>query len=250
MHNTPKNTIEFSVWGRYALFSDPLTRLGGEKCSYPVPTYEALKGIVKSIYWKPTFVWIIDQVRVIKAIRTQSRNVTTLNYKIPGRDLSIYTYLTGDPDSETGIPKIEYQVRVHFEWNTHRPELATDRNDGKHFEIAKRNLERGGNKDIFLGTRECQGYVGPCEFGSGNGDYDDVPEIEYGMTFHSFGYPDETGRKVLETGFWQVKMVNGIITFPRPEEIPAEHRRVLRPMSAKKFVPAQNFAAVETGVKQ
>jgi CRISPR-associated protein Cas5d len=70
------------------------------------------------------------------------------------------------------------------------------------------------------------------------------------MTFHSFGYPDETGRKVLETGFWQVKMVNGIITFPRPEEIPAEHRRVLRPMSAKKFVPAQNFAAVETGVKQ
>jgi CRISPR-associated protein Cas5d len=61
---------------------------------------------------------------------------------------------------------VEYQVRAHFEWNQHRPELERDRNDGKHFEIAKRSLERGGRQDIFLGTRECQGYVEPCEFGS------------------------------------------------------------------------------------
>ena len=51
-----RNSIEFKVWGRHALFTDPLTRIGGEKCSYHVPTYEALKGIAKSIYWKPTFI--------------------------------------------------------------------------------------------------------------------------------------------------------------------------------------------------
>ena len=67
MHNTPKNTIEFRVWGRYALFTDPLTKVGGEKCSYHIPTYEALKGIAKSIYWKPTFIWHIDEVRVMRA---------------------------------------------------------------------------------------------------------------------------------------------------------------------------------------
>ena len=55
-----RNSIEFKVWGRYALFTDPLTRIGGEKCSYHLPTYEALKGIAKSIYWKPTFVWVVD----------------------------------------------------------------------------------------------------------------------------------------------------------------------------------------------
>ena len=49
MHSTPKDTIEFRVWGRFAMFTDPLTRVGGEKCSYHVPTYEALKGIDKSL---------------------------------------------------------------------------------------------------------------------------------------------------------------------------------------------------------
>lgn len=37
------NIVEFEVYGDYALFSDPIMRVGGEKCSYQVPTYEALK---------------------------------------------------------------------------------------------------------------------------------------------------------------------------------------------------------------
>ena len=49
-----RNTIEFEVYGPYALFSDPVMRVGGEKTSYHIPTYEALKGIVESVYWKPT----------------------------------------------------------------------------------------------------------------------------------------------------------------------------------------------------
>ena len=45
-----RNTIEYTVAGYYALFSDPVTRVGGEKSSYHIPTYEALKGITESIY--------------------------------------------------------------------------------------------------------------------------------------------------------------------------------------------------------
>ena len=60
-----RNTIEYKVYGKYALFTDPLTKIGGEKFTYQIPTYEALKGITESIYWKPTFVWIIDDVRVM-----------------------------------------------------------------------------------------------------------------------------------------------------------------------------------------
>ena len=74
------NIVEFKVTGNYALFTDPLTRIGGEKCSYQIPTYEALKGILSSVYWKPTFTWIIDKVRVIKPIRTQTRSAKPLNY--------------------------------------------------------------------------------------------------------------------------------------------------------------------------
>lgn len=59
-------TIRFvSVSGEIeALFTDPLTKVGGEKFSYPVPTYQALKGITESIYWKPTLIWVIDRCRV------------------------------------------------------------------------------------------------------------------------------------------------------------------------------------------
>ena len=111
-----ENRVEFKVSGRYALFTDPLTRIGGEKCSYHIPTYEALKGIAKSVYWKPTFTWIIDTVRVIRRIRTQSKSVKPLIYG-GGNDLSIYTYLTD----------AVYQVQAHFEWNPFREDMARDR---------------------------------------------------------------------------------------------------------------------------
>lgn len=60
-----ENAIEYKVYGKYALFTDPLTKTGGEKLSYQVPTYQALKGITESIYWKPTFTWVIDECRVM-----------------------------------------------------------------------------------------------------------------------------------------------------------------------------------------
>ena len=72
-----------------------------------------------------------------------------------------------------------YQVRAHFEWNMNRVELEKDRNENKHHNIAKRMIERGGRRDIFLGTRECQGYVEPCRFGEGKGYYDQSGEIPY-----------------------------------------------------------------------
>jgi CRISPR-associated protein Cas5d len=237
-----RNTIEFKTWGRYAMFTDPLTRIGGEKCSYHVPTYEALKGIAKSIYWKPTFIWIIDEVRIMKRIRTQTKGTKPLKFGGGGHDLSIYTFLTGDPDPTSGVPSVEYQVRAHFEWNQHRPELEQDRNEHKHFQIAGRMLERGGRQDIFLGTRDCQGYVAPCEFGSAKGDYDSYGELAFGVMFHGFDYPDETGKNELATRFWRPTMINGVIRFVRPEE--CDIRKVVHGMTPKPFGVGKNLLDV------
>ncbi len=212
-----ENRVDFKVSGKYALFTDPLTRIGGEKCSYHIPTYEALKGIAKSVYWKPTFIWVIDKVRVIKRIRTQSKSTKPLKFS-GGNDLSIYTYLAD----------IEYQVQAHFEWNLFREDMAHDRNDGKHFETAKRMIERGGRRDICLGARECQGYVEPCVFGEGEGFYDNDGELAYGLMFHGFDYPDEIGENNLYSRFWWPVMKNGVITFLRPEQ--CEVRKFVREM--------------------
>jgi len=217
-----RNQIEFKVSGRFALFTDPLTRIGGEKCTYHIPTYEALKGVAKSIYWKPTFIWVIDKVRVIRRIRTQSKSVKPVSLsgvypsmKDPEKkkqeafhSLAIYTYLAD----------VEYQIQAHFEWNKYREDLAEDRDLDKHWHVAQRMVEKGGRQDIFLGTRECQGYVEPCAFGEGQGDYDGSDELAYGLMFHGFDYPDEIGKNELHSRFWRPVMQNGIVIFQRPED--------------------------------
>lgn len=228
-----KNSITFLVYGRYALFTDPITHLGGEKCSYHIPTYEALKGIVKSIYWKPTLIWYIKRVRIMKPFRTQTRSMKPIAYDQAGNTLSIYTCLAD----------VAYQVEACFEWNTHRPELEHDRIDGKHYEIAKRMLAKGGRQDIFLGTRDCQGYVEPCRFGEGKGAYDDLDELGFGLMFHGFDYPDETGENMLKARFWRPVMKNGIIEFNRPEQ--CDIVKPIHPMKPKVFVQGENFSGLQ-----
>ena len=225
------NIVEFEVTGDYALFSDPVMRVGGEKCTYPVPTYEALKGILHSVYWKPTFIWYIDAVRVMNMIRTEVKSVRPLVYNGKDEnvnDLAYYTYLKN----------CRYQVRAHFEWNDNRPGLAIDRDENKHHQVAKRMIRRGGRRDIFLGTRECQGYVEPCLFGEGTGAYDDQPLITFGLMLHGFTYADEAysdeTRGNLSVRFWRAVMKNGIITFPRPEECQIAPKTI-RHMPVKRF---------------
>lgn len=202
-----RNSIEFEVYGKYALFTDPLTKLGGEKLSYQVPTYQALKGIVESIYWKPTILYVIDAVRVMHPIRMESKGVRPLEFS--GKNtLANYTYLKD----------VRYQVKAHFIFNPNRPDLAADRNEHKHHNILLRSLKAGGRRDIFLGTRECQGYVEPCKFGEGEGYYDDYGEIHLGTMVHGINYPDETGRTRLEVRLWNPVMKNGVIKFIRPDQ--------------------------------
>lgn len=232
MKNTEHdNTVEFMVTGDYGLFTDPIMRVGGEKCTYQIPTYEALKGILQSVYWKPTIIWYIDAVRIMNPIQMESKGMRTIKYG-GGNDLSYYTYLK----------KCAYQVRAHFEWNENRPELVQDRNENKHHEIAKRMIKKGGRRDIFLGARECQGYVEPCVFGSGKGAYDDIPEISFGLMYHGITYADESYSSETEgkmtVNLWYPVMKNGVIKFPRPEECPVH--KTVRNMKMKKFGETEN----------
>lgn len=228
------NIVEFQVTGDYALFTDPITRVGGEKCTYQVPTYEALKGVLSSIYWKPTFIWYIDAVRVMNPIQTEVKGIRTIKFQKDKKrnDLAYYTYLK----------QVRYRVRAHFEWNDNRPELAEDRDENKHHNIACRMIRKGGRRDIFLGTRECQGYVEPCDFDEAPGAYGEIPELSFGLMYHGITYPDEayspeTAGK-MTARFWYPVMKNGVINFSRPEDCPLH--KPLRDMEMKPFGREQN----------
>lgn len=235
-----KNSIEFKVYGRYALFTDPLTKTGGEKYTYQIPTYQALKGICESIYWKPTFQWVIDDVRIMNPIRTQSQGIRPIHYQDSKNDLSIYTYLKD----------VEYQVRAHFVWNENRKDLIGDRNENKHWLIAKRMVERGGRRDIFLGTRECQAYVEPCEFGESKGYYDDR-NMSFGIMVHGITYPDESkveeGKGEMSIRLWKPVMQDGIIHFITPDECPIV--KDVGKQEIKVFEKGINFSGLDEFVK-
>ncbi len=153
----------------------------------------------------------------MKAIQTESKGIKPTKYG-GGNDLAYYTYLRD----------VEYQVQARFSWNLLREDLIQDRNENKHYFMAKRMIERGGRRDIFLGARECQGYVEPCVFGEGDGYYDDHPQLSFGMMFHGFDYPSETGVKELHARFWAPHMHHGVIEMVTPQE--CEVRRFIRPM--------------------
>lgn len=226
------------VWGDYALFTDPMTKGGGEKYTYQVPTYQALKGIVEACYWKPVLYYVIDEVKILKPIRTETHGIRApLNNG--KNDLNYYTYLKD----------VEYWVKFHFEWNEKREELAADRNEIKHQEILIRSMKKGGRRDIFLGTRECVGYI----------DYLDSKQYEavktafdnerrsFGIQFHSFLYPGENENIEGEEGplvscFTTVLMENGCIEFCRPEE--CQHRHELSTYQIKAF-PKNSFLSVD-----
>jgi CRISPR-associated protein Cas5d len=150
-----------------------------------------------------------------------------------GNDLAYYTYLKD----------VEYQVLAHFEWNENRKILEAVRNENKHHNIAKRSIAKGGRRDVFLGTRECQGYVEPCVFGENNGFYDNYGELDFGVQFHGFDYPDETGKDELVVRLWEAKMINGIVEFSMPQE--CQLRRFIRKMTAKEFENNKNFSFID-----
>ena len=141
---------------------------------------------------------------------------------------------------------MEYRVRAHFEWNENREDLAHDRNENKHYDIARRMIERGGRRDIFLGARECQGYVEPCSFDDGESVYDKA-SLSFGIMVHGITYPDEAVREEekghLTIRLWDAQMVNGVIRFPRPED--CKIRRVVQEAKQKQFLFEKNFTGLE-----
>ena len=100
-------------------------------------------------------------------------------------------------------------------------------------------LERGGRRDIFLGSRECQGYVEPCEFHEGPGAYDGTPPIPFGLMVHGITYADEDGSGQMSERLWRPVMEDGVIQFIRPEQCSVI--RPIRKQRTKTFTLNKNL---------
>lgn len=79
----------------------------------------------------------------------------------------------------------------------------------------------------------------PCEFGSGEGFYDAIDEMHFGVMLHGMNYPDETGANELATRLWQPVMKFGVVEFIRPEACTLI--RPIKQMEPKSFVLKQSM---------
>ncbi len=225
------------VFGEYALFTDPMTKGGGEKFTYQVPTYQAIKGIVEACYWKPSLYYVIDSIKIINPIKTETKGILS-PMKNGKKDLNYNTYLKD----------VEYLIKYHFRWNDNRLDLSYDRNEKKHEQILLRSMQRGGRRDLFLGTRECIGHIERIRKSDfeNTKTYYEGESISLGIMFHSFTYPDEAYDKetkgLLTSNFWSTVMVDGKIDFIEPKECTIKHN--LGNYSIKNFDPT-NFMGVD-----
>lgn len=214
------NPFYYRLYGAYALFTDPVTKGGGEKFTYQIPTYQALKGITEEIYWKPTIYMVVDAIKVMKPFRTETKGMNSPLMN-GSNDLNYYTYLKD----------VEYLIKVHFEWNMQRVDLEQDRDEKKHEQIFLRSLKRGGRRDLFLGTRECIAhidYIRESDFETAVTPFEGT-NISFGIMFHSFEYPGDPNNRgeddsKLRSNFTTVVMKNGRVDFLRPEECEIHHQ--------------------------
>jgi CRISPR-associated protein Cas5d len=59
--------LEVKVWGELACFTRPEMKV--ERVSYSVMTPSAARGVLESIFWKPQFVWRVEEIVVLKRPR-------------------------------------------------------------------------------------------------------------------------------------------------------------------------------------
>ncbi|KAF1679124.1 type I-C CRISPR-associated protein Cas5c [Veillonella sp. R32] len=226
------NPFYMKIYGDYALFTDPMSKGGGEKFTYQVPTYQAIKGIIEAVYWKPTFVIYVDQIKVLNPIKTESKGLLFPPLISSGSTQRV---------THTYLKDVAYGVKFHFEWNEQFKQFSDDRNEIKHEQIMLRSMKKGGRRDIFLGVRECLGYISKLS----EREYEELStfqngDISLGLMFHSFVYPRTFHESVeyeedyLYSNFSPIIMSDGVITFCRPEECTISHQ--LRKFGTKKDI--------------
>lgn len=213
--------VEFSAPS--ALFTRPESRASGEKDSYPVPTYEALVGMIESVYWKPSIVIVVDECRVLDIIQYTMRAKKHVDPASKTWSRAIMAYRMLGP--------VRYEVKFHLEPNLARPDMLADgQNQKKHEDMMARYIRYGGRRPIYFGSAmsETYGYVKDIEGREPvPGAYDNVVQYDLGIMFFGFRYPDRQSASVappicpgaVESYYWRPVMDHGIIQFPPPKNV-------------------------------
>ncbi|HML46089.1 MAG TPA: type I-C CRISPR-associated protein Cas5c [Clostridia bacterium] len=166
--------IRVEVWGEFALFTRPETKV--ERVSYDVMTPSAARGILEAIYWKPALLYKIDRIYVLSPIRFTNIRRNELSakgsadealsaLKGSGKPLYIDRAAAIQQRAATVLRDVRYVIEAHFELTGRAGDGDTEE---KHYAILMRRLK--------MGQTFHQPYLGCREFPARFRPYEGVPE--------------------------------------------------------------------------
>ena len=153
--------IRVEVWGEYALFTRPETKV--ERVSYDVMTPSAARGLLEAIYWKPAIAYQIDRIHVLNPIRFTNIRRNELSAKgsadealsvLRGSDKPLYIDRAAviQQRAATVLRDVRYVIEAHFK-RTGR--AGPEDTEEKHYAILMRRLRAGQTfHQPYLGCRE------------------------------------------------------------------------------------------------
>ena len=230
------------VEGNYACFTRPEFKV--ERLSYEVPTPGAMEGMLKKIYWKPAFRYVIDKIVVFNPVRTMAftrrevksklslRNVKS-KMKDPSKDICIYSDRDGTMRTSVVLKNVKYGISFHIESTGRRCEKE-DECIEKHIGVLKKRLKKGRyfNRP-YLGCREFSvkkirmtDYI---DYGKVSKEIKSLGKVDLGymlyhMSFKDDGVPlnDDYDNPVYsdeaEPVYYHPYMINGVINVARYKE--------------------------------
>ena len=210
--------IAVKVWGEYACFTRPEMKV--ERVTYPVMTASAARGVLEAIFWKPEFVWRVQEVWVLKPIRYFSILRNEVNSRASERAAQSWIREGGGYDATAdraqrhtlALRDVAYLIRAQVEVKPGVEQDPTKFRD----QFRRRVREGRCFATPYLGCREFSAcFAEP--------DGTEVPidlTDDLGPMLLDLDYaPDGSGRGTPR--FFRARIDRGVVRFPWSAKAPA-----------------------------
>jgi len=229
--------VRLKVWGEYASFNRPEMKV--ERVSYEVMTPSAARGILESIYWKPSMRWVVDAIHVLKPIRFTHVRRNEVEGKIPCRGnlsraikggavpLGIAVETHRQQRAATVLRDVAYGIEGHVHVLEEEVQLDGTPNSNtaaKHLEMFRRRALKGQYfHHPYLGTREFAASFKLVD------QFPSCPvslrgERDLGLMLHDILFTSDMKGEIVESNrgsrmtahprFFHAVMRDGVITVP------------------------------------
>lgn len=198
--------IVLEVWGDFACFTDPASKV--ERRSYPVPTPSAVRGILSALYSKPPeFYWQVMRIEVLNPIRYISFKRNEVKSTV--KDTPIYADEDRTQRQTQALRDVRYRITAEI---CPRPDFR-----GTVEQLYAQAMRRiRGGKTFYqpsLGLREFVAY-----FEESDGSRPPIQEsMDLGlMVYDVFDLHDWAVRKKAKPclSLYHARMENGVIEVP------------------------------------